>query len=134
MTDNDAPTVLIIEDSSTQAKLLAGQMSEHDINVVWAQDGLQGLRIVDAMEPDLIVLDINMPKMDGYQVCRRLKRDPNTRDIPVIMLTSNDSSEDALKGLEAGADDYIPKDAFASQHLLSVLQTMGFLGESNVGQ
>ena len=92
------------------------------------EDGVQGLRLVDIEQPDLIVLDVNMPKMDGYQVCRRLKRDPNTQHIPIVMLTSNDGTEDALKGLEAGADDYIPKDSFASEHLLSTLQALGLLG------
>jgi len=122
------PKVLIIEDSSTQAQLIAAQLSQHDISVICAEDGVQGLRLVDIEQPHLIVLDINMPKMDGYQVCRRLKRDPNTQHIPVVMLTSNDSSEDALKGLDAGADDYIPKDSFASEHLLSTLKTLGLLG------
>ncbi|MBZ0303321.1 MAG: response regulator [Anaerolineae bacterium] len=131
---SNLPSVLIIEDSMTQAKRIAAQISRYDINVICAEDGLQGLRMVDIEPPNLIVLDINMPKMDGYQVCRRLKRDPNTQHIPIIMLTSNDSSEDALKGLEAGADDYIPKDAFASEHLLSVLGTMGLLGEAHVDQ
>ena len=107
------PTVLIIEDSSTQAKLTAGQLAQHKIKVIIAEDGLEGLRCVDDYRPDLIVLDINLPKMDGYQVCYRLKRDESTRDIPVIMLTDNDASQDAFKGLEAGAVDYIPKDRFA---------------------
>lgn len=122
------PKVVIIEDSLTQAKLIAAQLSQYDIDVFCAEDGIQGLRLVVAQQPDLIVLDVNMPKMDGYQVCQRLKRDPDTRHIPVIMLTSNDSSEDALKGLEAGADDYIPKDNFAYQHLLSTLKAMRLLG------
>ena len=123
----DPPTVLIIEDSSTQAKLITAQLSAYNINVVLAQDGLQGLRCVDECHPNLIILDINLPKMDGYQVCHRLKRDENTKHIPVIMLTANDSSEAALKGLELGADDYIPKDTFAIEYLLSALQTMGLL-------
>lgn len=122
-----SPTVLIIEDSATQAKLTAAQLSGYDINVVLAEDGVQGLRCVDTFPPDLIVLDVNLPKMDGYQVCQRLKRDENTKHIPVIMLTANDSSEDALKGLAVGADDYIPKDVFAIQHLLSALEMLGFL-------
>jgi CheY-like chemotaxis protein len=122
-----SPTVLIIEDSATQAKLTAAQLSGYDINVVLAEDGVQGLRCVNTFPPDLIVLDVNLPKMDGYQVCQRLKRDENTKHIPVIMLTANDSSEDALKGLAVGADDYIPKDVFAIQHLLSALEMLGFL-------
>ena len=120
-------TVLIIEDSTTQAKLTAGQLSQYNIKVIIAEDGLQGLRCVDEYQPDLIVLDINLPKMDGYQVCYRLKRDESTRDIPVIMLTDNDGSQEAFKGLEAGAVDYIPKDRFAIKHLLSTLQMMGLL-------
>jgi CheY-like chemotaxis protein len=121
------PTVLIIEDSATQAKLTAGQLAQHKINVIIAEDGLEGLRCVDEHRPDLIVLDINLPKMDGYQVCQRLKRDETTRDIPIIMLTVNDGSQDAFKGLEAGAVDYIPKDRFAIKHLLSTLHMMGLL-------
>jgi|SRR5690349_2178957 CheY-like chemotaxis protein len=124
-------TVLIIEDSATQAQLTAAQLSHYDINVVLARDGLQGLRCVEAVRPDLIVLDVNLPKMDGYQVCQRLKRDEDTRHIPIIMLTSNMSSEDALKGLAVGADDYIPKDVFAIQHLLSALESLGFLEEGS---
>lgn len=127
-------TVLIIEDSTTQAKLTASQLSHYDINVVLAENGLQGLRYVDNFHPDLIVLDVNLPKMDGYQVCSRLKRDENTRHIPVIMMTANDSSDDALKGLEAGADDYIPKDMFAIKHLISALETMGLLTSDKAGQ
>jgi DNA-binding response OmpR family regulator len=121
------PTVLIIEDSSTQAKLTAGQLAQYKINVLIAEDGVEGLRCVHDHRPDLIVLDINLPKMDGYQVCYRLKRDETTRDIPVIMLTDNDGSQDAFKGLDAGALDYIPKDRFAIKHLLSTLQMMGLL-------
>lgn len=123
----DTPTVLIMEDSSTQAMQIAAIMSQYDLNVICAMNGIQGLRLVDSEHPDLIVLDVNMPHMDGYQVCRRLKRDPNTSHIPIIILTSNDSSEDALKGLDAGANDYIPKDEFASQHLVSALESMGLL-------
>lgn len=120
-------TVLIVEDSSTQARLTAGQLSQYNINVIIAEDGLQGLRFVDAFQPDLIILDINLPKLDGYQVCHRLKRDVNTKHIPIIMLTAKDTAEDALQGLESGADDYIPKDMFAISHLLTTLQTMGLL-------
>lgn len=84
--------------------------------------GLTALRMVDELHPDLVVLDVNLPKMDGYQVCRRIKRDPNTAGIPVIMLTVADSSGATMTGLEAGADDYIPKDIFANENLISTLQ------------
>ena len=71
---------------------------------------------------DLVLLDIMLPGMDGYQVCRRLKRDTNTAHIPVIMLTVADSSEATVQGLEVGADDYIPKDVWAIENLVTTLR------------
>lgn len=126
----EAMKILIIEDSATQAKLIAGQLTRYHIDVVIAEDGMQGLRYVDAVKPDLIILDINLPTLDGYQVCYRLKRDEETRHIPVIMMTDNDTSSEAAKGLDAGADDYIPKDDFAIQNLLSTMENMGLIPTS----
>ena len=77
----EPPTVLIIEDSSTQAKLIAAQLSQYNVNVIWAEDGLQGLRMLEVEHPALVVLDINMPRMDGYQVCRRLKHPGHHADV-----------------------------------------------------
>lgn len=82
------------------------------------------------MRPDLIVLDVNLPTLDGYQVCRRLKRDPETAHIPVIMFTSATRSDDALAGLDAGVDDYIVKDEFAFDNLLASLQAMGLVSHA----
>lgn len=120
-------TVLIVEDSSTQAKLTAGWLSQYDVNIVIAEDGLQGLRCVDAFQPDLIILDVKLPKLDGYQLCQRLKRDVNTKHIRIIMLTANDTPDDMARGKEAGADEYIPKNMFAIRHLLSTLHTLGLI-------
>lgn len=121
------PLVLLIEDSPTQAEEIASQISHYGIDVMVANDGLQGLRLVDSNRPDLILLDVNLPKMDGYQVCHRLKRDPDTKSIPVVMLTVASGSDDTLKGLEAGADDYIPKDAFAVENLTGTLRSLGLI-------
>ena len=118
-------TVLIIEDSKTQADQVAYHLSKHDIDVIIAADGLQGLRLVNAYQPDLIVLDVNMPKLNGYQVCRRLKRDPETAGIPIIMLTSATNSTEVQSGYEAGADEYIAKDMFAIEHLMTTMAGMG---------
>jgi len=120
---------VIVEDSPTQAKQIAANLAEYDVRAVIAYDGPDGLRAVDEHKPDLIVLDVNLPTMDGFQVCRRLKRDPNTRNIPVIMLTAADDSEATLQGLEAGADDYIPKDMFAAENLTSTLYALGILSD-----
>jgi DNA-binding response OmpR family regulator len=120
----DSPLVLIVEDSPTQAKKIAANLVKHGFRIVIAEDGVAGLQAVDEHQPQLIVLDVNLPRMDGYQVCYRLKRDPNTAHIPIIMLTVADSSEATLKGLEAGADDYIPKDVFAEENLVSTLRAL----------
>jgi CheY-like chemotaxis protein len=124
------PLILIVEDSPTQARQVASNLSKHGIRTVVAGDGPEGLRAVDEHKPDLIVLDINLPTMDGYQVCRRLKRDPNTAAIPVIMLTEFEGSGATIRGLDAGADDYIPKDVFAVENLMTTLQAFGLIESS----
>ncbi|MBN1285269.1 MAG: response regulator [Anaerolineae bacterium] len=121
------PLVLIVEDSPTQARQISANLAKHGIRSLVAGDGPEGLRAVDEQKPDLIVLDINLPTMDGYQVCRRLKRDPNTASIPVIMLTEFDGSGATMRGLEAGADDYIPKDVFAVENLMATLEAFGLV-------
>lgn len=122
-----APLAVIVEDSPTQAKQIAANLERYDVRTIIAYDGPDGLRAIDEHKPDLVVLDVNLPSMDGFQVCRRLKRDPQTRNIPVIMLTMEDDSEATLQGLEAGADDYIPKDMFAAENLLSTLTALGIV-------
>ena len=76
---------------------------------------------------DLIILDIELPDINGFEVCRRLKADPAVAEIPVIMLTTRDRAEDALIGLNTGAVDYIPKDNFANLVLLETIKQMGLL-------
>lgn len=125
--NESTPIIVLVEDSETQALQVAAHLSGRDIDVVIAKDGPQGLRLINSMKPDLVILDINLPTMSGYQVCRRLKRDPNTQHIPVIMLTSASAAEDMMRGMEAGAVDYIPKDEFAVDHLLNTLFSMGLL-------
>lgn len=127
---NSYPLILLVEDSPTQALELSSHLKRFGLNVMVAEDGVSGLRLVDEHRPDMVVLDVNLPKMDGFQVCRRLKRDPQTASIPVIMLTVADSSESTLTGLEAGADDYIPKDMFAVDNLIATMQSLGMeIGE-----
>jgi DNA-binding response OmpR family regulator len=122
-----APTVLLIEDSQTQARQIRDVLESVGLTVSVANDGPDGIR--EAMEnpPDLIVLDIKLPSMDGYQVCRRLKRADETKDIPVIMLTDKTGTKETMIGLKAGADDYIPKDIFAAEHLMETLRELGVL-------
>jgi two-component system cell cycle response regulator len=122
---NDKTLVLLVEDSATQAREIAANIRKNGFDVMIAEDGVTALNLVDENKPQLIVLDVNLPgDMDGFQICRRLKRDPNTRHIPVIMLTVADSSESTLAGIEAGADDYIAKDIFAAENLIATFAAL----------
>jgi DNA-binding response OmpR family regulator len=120
--------ILLVEDSRTQAAQIKMVLENAgDIQVEVAHDGVEGLRLAREVSPALIILDIVLPDMDGYQICRRLKRDPETMTVPVIMLTEKSSANATASGLQAGADDYIPKDIFASEHLIDTLREFGIL-------
>jgi len=121
------PEVLLVEDSKTQAKQISDVLVSVGLTVRVVGDGPEAIR--EAMEnpPDLIVLDIKLPSMDGYQVCRRLKRMEETQNIPIIMLTDKVGAKETMTGLKAGADDYIPKDIFAAEHLMETLKELGVL-------
>lgn len=121
--------VLLVEDSPTQAQQIKETLESVGLQVVVVGDGPDAIRETLTLMPRLIVLDINLPSMDGYQVCRRLKRNPDTRDIPIIMLTEQSSPKETMTGLQAGADDYIPKDIFAGEHLLDTLHELGLIEE-----
>jgi DNA-binding response OmpR family regulator len=122
-------TVLIIEDSPTQALHTNAVLERSGIQAICATTGLMGLSLARQVHPDLIVLDLQLPDVDGFEVCNQLKADPNTHEIPVIMLTRNDALDSLQKGIECGADDYIPKDAFADAVLIETLRQMGLLAD-----
>ncbi|MEW6261717.1 MAG: adenylate/guanylate cyclase domain-containing protein [Thermodesulfobacteriota bacterium] len=108
MHDLSQCTVMIVDDTETNVKLLVELLGDsYDLTV--AMDGRTALEIVQEAVPDLILLDIMMPEMDGYEVCRRLKADPTSADIPIIFVTALGGMEDEAKGLELGAVDYITK-------------------------
>ncbi len=121
------PEVLLVEDSKTQAKQIRDALESVGLVVRVVNDGPDAIREALENPPQLIVLDIQLPSMDGYQVCRRLKRAEETKDIPVIMLTDKAGAKETMIGLKAGADDYIPKDIFASEHLIETLKELGVL-------
>lgn len=122
------PLALLVEDSPTQALEVTLALESIGFDVVRAENGLMGLNMAYDHHPALVVLDVNLPEMNGYQVCNRLKRDPETSSIPVILLTASASSDDMLTGLEAGADDYIPKDEFAAENLIASVKSMNING------
>lgn len=124
---NGGTTILLVEDTAVQALRFKANLEENGCTVRWVENGLDGVKAARETLYDLIILDIELPDIDGFEVCRRLKADPAVADIPVIMLTTRDRAEDALAGLGSGAVDYIPKDTFANLVLLETLKQMGLL-------
>ncbi|MDD4979370.1 MAG: two-component system response regulator [Gallionella sp.] len=115
------PTVLVIDDSPSNLSLISGLLKEH-YRVLVANSGIKGINIACANQPDIILLDVVMPDLDGYDVCEYLKQSPSTRNIPVLFLTSRAEIQDEKRGLEMGAVDYIVKPVSAPI-LLARLQT-----------
>jgi len=101
--------VLVIDDSRLIAHVAKTILANRGHEVILAQDGLTGLGAARSEEPDMILLDLIMPVMDGYDVCQRLKERDSTKEIPIIMLTSKAEPSDKVKGLEMGASDYVTK-------------------------
>jgi len=103
------PTILVIDDSKLIAHVAKNILTKQGHEVLLAQDGETGLDIVRDKKPDLILLDLILPGIDGYGVCERIKNDPSIKDIPIIMLTSKAEHADKVRGLELGASDYVTK-------------------------
>lgn len=103
------PTVLIVEDEPAQREVLAYNLEAEGFRVVKAENGEEGLIMVDEETPDIIVLDWMLPNVSGIEVCRRLKTRPETRSIPILMLSARSEEVDKVRGLETGADDYVVK-------------------------
>jgi len=104
----ERPRILIVDDIPANIKSLNGILAD-DYNIIFATDWRKGLELARRLLPDIILLDIMMPDMDGFEICRRLKSDADTRDVPVIFITSLDSEADEEKGLAIGGADYIAK-------------------------
>ncbi|MBZ0309170.1 MAG: response regulator, partial [Anaerolineae bacterium] len=101
--------ILIVDDDIDSLKLIGLMLQRHGYEVVAANAGNQALTKATHDHPDLIILDVMMPDMDGYEVCRRLRANPDTRAIPIIMFTAKTLVDDKVAGFEAGADDYLTK-------------------------
>ena len=101
--------ILVIDDDSAISELVSInlEMAGYDVNP--AKDGIKGQALAVQLQPDLIVLDLMLPKVDGFTVCQRLRRDDRTADIPILMLTALGQTQDKVEGFNAGADDYLTK-------------------------
>ncbi len=118
--DPDKPTVLVCDDSPTVRKLVSVTLSK-SFNVIQAEDGAQAWDYIEQIRPDLVIADIKMPVMDGFQLCHRIKRDEGTRNIPVIILSSKDGMVDKLRGKLVGCTDHMGK-PFTPRELLEMVR------------
>jgi two-component system phosphate regulon response regulator PhoB len=109
MSAQTQPTVLIVEDEPAQREVLAYNLEAEGFRVVKAENGEEGLIMVDEETPDIIVLHWMLPNVSGIEVCRRLKTKSDTRSIPILMLSARSEEVDKVRGLETGADDYVVK-------------------------
>ena len=101
--------ILVVDDDEIVARTIERSLRGPDFRVTVAQSGVQALQMARRQPPDLMVLDVLMPGMDGYEVCRQLRADPLLSHLPVLFLTARSKEEDKLEGFHAGADDYLPK-------------------------
>ncbi|CAD7781788.1 MAG: Transcriptional regulatory protein WalR [Candidatus Methanoperedenaceae archaeon GB50] len=102
-------TILVIEDDKDIANLIAYHLEKEKYKVVITHDGETGLSLIQKAHPSLILLDLMLPELDGLEVCRMVKTNPSTQNIPIIMVTAKGEEIDKITGFELGADDYIVK-------------------------
>ncbi len=119
--------ILVAEDERDIRELIGFTLGLADFEVVLAQDGLEAVEEAPVEKPDLIILDVRMPRMSGYEACRQLKKDPATTDIPVVFLSAKGQEKEIEEGLDSGALDYIVK-PFAPDQLVN--QVRGILEEA----
>ena len=116
-------SILIVDDSPTERRAISAALRGRGYRITTAEDGEEGLQKAKAEKPDLIVLDVVMPRSNGYQVCRKLKRMPETKHAKIIMLTSKDQDSDRAWGMRQGADAYMTK-PFEPNNLVNTISSM----------
>jgi len=117
--------ILIIDDERITVELAQVILERHDFEVVCAYDGEEGLKVARAEKPDLILLDILLPKKDGFDVCEELRSDHNFKDVCILMFTAKGLSEDVERGYEVGADDYIVKPFSGNDLVIKIKKHLG---------
>jgi len=122
MKNREKPLILVVDDNFQNLQFIGSHLKENGYEPALTASGIQALNFSIKQKPDLILLDIMMPEMDGYEVCERLKSDRSTKHIPIIFLTAKTGTEDIVRGFEAGAVDYVTK-PFNSTELLARIKT-----------
>jgi DNA-binding response OmpR family regulator len=122
-----AGRVVVVEDEPDVAELIRYNLAKEGYEVVLATNGPDALRLIQGVRPDVVLLDILIPQLNGWEVCRRLKQDPDTRSIAIIMVTGRVEEGDKVLGFELGADDYVTK-PFSPRELLARIRAVGRRG------
>ena len=130
----DQPRVLVVEDEPAQLEILAYNLESDGFLVSRARDGEEALLLIREDVPDVIVMDWMMPHLSGIEVCRRLKSNPETRSIPIIILSARSEDEDKVRGLEIGADDYVVKPYSVVELMARVRSQLRRSRPSSLGQ
>ncbi|NNE79705.1 MAG: phosphate regulon transcriptional regulator PhoB [Silicimonas sp.] len=127
-------TILIVEDEPSQREVLAYNLAAEGFSLSEAETGDDALILIDEVMPDVIILDWMLPGVSGIEICRRIKTNPATRDIPVIMLTARSEETDRVRGLETGADDYVLKPYSVKELIARVRTQLRRVRPASVGQ
>ena len=123
MNDNKQPVILVVDDINTNVVLIQALLKAKNYEVIPAHSGIQALKIVQQRKPDVIILDIMMPEMDGYEVLARLRSDEQTKDIKVVMVSALSKAADIQNAMDLGADDYLTKPIVAKR-LFEILENL----------
>jgi DNA-binding response OmpR family regulator len=122
---SDKPVVVVAEDEPQIANLVRYKLEKSGYEVLWGKDGQRAWELIQESKPDLVILDVMMPIMDGFEVLRAMHDGPETREIPAIMVTARGMEEDILKGFEEGAVDYMVKPFSVTELAARVKATIG---------
>ncbi|WP_137700488.1 phosphate regulon transcriptional regulator PhoB [Marimonas lutisalis] len=131
---SEQPTVLLVEDEPAQREVLAYNLEAEGFRVARAGDGEEAIMMVEEEQPDIILLDWMLPNLSGIEVCRRLKMRPETRQVPVIMISARSEEVDRVRGLETGADDYVVKPYSVVELMARVRTQLRRVRPSTVGE
>ena len=121
--NNERPKILIIDDDAIARSAVEGLLSSEPYDTYFASNGYDGISMAISLHPDVVLLDVMMPKMNGFEVCRRIRSMPDIAEAPIILITSLDDHESRIQGLRAGADDFVTK-PYNSMELFARLQTI----------
>ena len=116
--------ILLVEDNEMNRDMLSRRLDDRGYQVILATDGVQGLSLARSEQPDLVVMDLSLPEMDGWEVIRRLKTEPNTQHIPIMVLTAHAMASDRAKAFTAGCDDFDTKPIVDFRRLLAKIESL----------